>query len=126
MLDTRRQMLRNVLSFAAVLSVSSRIVGGQTSTMRPPPQPLPSPNAPNPNYPQGMNGPGPTPPDQKTIDKQNEVEIRAEVDKLYALVSEMKQELSVTNTTAVLSVSFVKQAHEIEKLAKHVKDLAKG
>jgi hypothetical protein len=73
-----------------------------------------------------MDGPGPSKPDQKTIDKQNQAEIRSDVDKMYALVSDLKQELGVTNTTSVLSVDFVKKAHELEKLAKHVKDLAKG
>jgi hypothetical protein len=73
-----------------------------------------------------MNGPGPTPPDQKAIDKQNQAEIRSDVDKMYAIVSDLRQQLSVTNTTSVLSVDFVKKAHEVEKLAKHVKDLAKG
>jgi hypothetical protein len=123
MLDTRRQLLRSVFSMAAALSFSARLFGQQ---QHPPPQPLPSPNAPNPAYPQGMNGPGPTMPDQKTIDKQNQVQIRADVDKMYAMVSEMKQELGVTNTATVLSVNFVKKAHEIEKLAKQVKELAKG
>jgi hypothetical protein len=45
---------------------------------------------------------------------------------MYAIVSDLRQQLSVTNTTSVLSVDFVKKAHEVEKLAKHVKDLAKG
>jgi hypothetical protein len=45
---------------------------------------------------------------------------------MYALVSDLKQELGVTNTTSVLSLDFVKKAHEVEKLAKHIKDLAKG
>ena len=121
MLDTRRQLLRSVISMAAALSVSSRLLGQRAS-----PQPVPSPNAPNPNFPQGMNGPGPTPSDQKTMDKQNAAQIRADVDKMYAMVSEMKQELGVTNTTTVLSINFVKKAHEIEKLAKQVKELAKG
>jgi len=122
MLDTRRQLLRSAIWMAAALPFSARLLGLQ----HPLPQPVPSPNAPNPNYPQGMNGPGPTPPDQKTIDKQNQAQIRADVDKMYAIVSEMKQELGVTNTAAVLSVNFVKQSHEIEKLAKQVKELARG
>jgi hypothetical protein len=124
MLDTRRQLLLSGISFAAFFSLSSRLFCAQGE--RPHPQPIPSPNAPNPNYPQGMNGPGPSRPDQKAIDKQNQEEIRADVDKMYALVSDLKQQLGVTNTTSVLSVDFVKKAHEVEKLAKHVKDLAKG
>lgn len=122
MVDARRQLLRSAVSCAALLSLPFAALSGQHSQ----PQPLPSPNAPNPNFPQGMNGPGPTPPDQKALDKQNQAEIRADVDKMYAIVSDLRQQLSVTNTTSVLSVDFVKKAHEVEKLAKHVKDLAKG
>ena len=122
MLNTRRQLLRSAVSITAVCSLPSRLFGQHPGI----PQPLPSPNAPDPKYPQGMNGPGPTPPEQKTIDKQNQAQIRAHVDKMYAMISEMKQELGVTNTLAVLSVNFVKKAHEIEKLAKQVKELAKG
>jgi hypothetical protein len=121
MLDTRRQVLRSAVSVAAILSLPARFFA-----QHPTPQPLPSPNAPNPNFPQGMNGPGPTPADQKAIDKQNQEQIRADVDKMFAIVSELKQQLGVTNTTSVLSIDFVKKAHEIEKLAKQVKDLAKG
>jgi hypothetical protein len=122
MLDTRRQLFRSAASVAMIMSLPARFFAAQ----HPSPQPLPSPNAPNPSYPQGMNGPGPSSPDQKAIDKQNQEQIRADIDKMFAIVSEMKQELGVTNTAAVLSVNFVKKAHEIEKLAKHVKELSKG
>ena len=124
MLDTRRQLLRSGIFFAALFSRSSRLFFAQGD--RPHPQPIPSPNAPNENFPQGMDGPGPSKPDQKAMDKQSQEEIRDHVDKMYALVSNLKQQLGVTNTSSVLSVDFVKKAHEVEKLAKHVKDLAKG
>jgi hypothetical protein len=123
MLDTRRELLRSGLSFAAIASFSTSIFAQQ---QHPTPQPMPSPNAPNPNFPQGMNGPGPSQPDQKTIDKQNQEQIRADIDKMYVMVSELKQELGVTNTATVLSVNFVKKTHEIEKLAKQIRELAKG
>ena len=122
MINTRRQLIFSVTSIAAFLSLRPRLFRVQTRS----PEYHPSPNAPNPNFPQGMNGPGPTPPDPKSINQQNQAEIRADVDKLSALVSDLKQELSVTNTTSVLSVAFVKNAHQIEKLAKHIRELAKG
>jgi hypothetical protein len=123
MLDTRRQLLRSAVSFAAVASFASGLLGQRPGMQ---PQPVPSPNAPNPNFPQGMNGPGPSQPDQKTIDKQNQEQLRADIDKMFSMVSELKEQLGLTNTTAVLSVDFVKKAHEIEKLAKQVRELAKG
>lgn len=126
MLDTRRQLLRSVASSLAFLSVSSRLFAASAQSPHSPPQPIPSPNAPNPAYPQGLDGRGPTKPDQKAVERQNQEEIRVDVDKMYALVYDLKEQLGITNTTSVLSVDFVKKAHEVEKLAKHVKDLAKG
>lgn len=121
--DSRRELFRFAISLATVGSLPTRLLFAQ----HPQPQPVPSPNAPNPNFPQGMNGPGPTPSkDQKELDKQLQQEIRTDVDKIYSLVFQMKEELSFTSANSVLSVGFVKKAHEIEKLAKHVRDLAKG
>jgi hypothetical protein len=90
------------------------------------PQPVASPNAPNPSYPQGMNGPGAKEPDPKALDKQNQAEVRAEVDKLYALVFELRETMKQTDSNSTLSVSVVKKAQQIEKLAKEIKDRAKN
>jgi hypothetical protein len=60
------------------------------------------------------------------MDKQNQVEVKASVEKLYTLISELKEEVEKPNASAVLSVSILKKSQQIEKLAKHVKDLAKG
>jgi hypothetical protein len=122
MLNSRRQLLHSAASFAAFLSVPTRLFPAQSGRS---PEYKPSPNAPNPNFPQGMNGPAPKGPDEKAINKQNQEQIRADVDKLYALVSQLKQQLSLTNTSSVLSVSFVKDAKEIEKLARQIRELAK-
>jgi hypothetical protein len=122
MTNTRRQLLFSSASFATFLSLSPRLFQAQTRS----PEYRPSPNAPDPNFPQGMNGPGPAPPDPKSVNQQNQAEIRADVDKLSALVSDLKKELSVTNTSSVLSIAFVKNAHQVEKLAKHIRELAKG
>ncbi|MGB8324098.1 MAG: hypothetical protein WCE52_14165, partial [Candidatus Acidiferrum sp.] len=70
--------------------------------------------------------PGPTPPNQRAIDQQNQAQIRSDVDHLYALITDLKQEVSLTNSANVLSLSVVKKAKEIEKIAKQVKDLAHG
>jgi hypothetical protein len=123
MLDSRRHLLQSFAAFIGLLATSPFLLAHQAR-----PQPVPSPNAPsNPNAPQGLEGRGAsTPVDQKSIDRQNQAAIRSDVDKMFSLVSELKQELAATNTTSTLSVTFVKKAHEIEKLAKHVKDLAKG
>lgn len=91
------------------------------------PQPRQSPNAPeNQNAPQGLEG-GPTSIETSrvSVDLQNEKELRASVDRLYVMVSNLKNEVDKTNANMVLDVSLVKRAQEIEKLAKQIRDRAK-
>lgn len=122
MVESRRRIIRDVVSFTGLAVTAGPLLLAIENQV----PYKPSPNAPNPAYPQGMNGPGPSGPDQKTIDKQNQVQIRSDVDKLYALVGELKQEVSLTNSSNVLSLSVVKKAKEIEKIAKQVSNLARG
>jgi hypothetical protein len=89
------------------------------------PQPVPSKNVPNSNVPSGLNGPAVTTPDGKVIDKQNQVEMQAQIEKLYALAFELREQMKIVDGVNTLSVDVVKKAHEIEKLAKDIKDRAK-
>lgn len=57
---------------------------------------------------------------------QNEKEFRQGVARLSVLVNELKDEVDQTTTTRVLSVRMYKKAQEIEKLAKQIKNKAKG
>lgn len=57
---------------------------------------------------------------------QNEKEFRDGVEQLYVLVNELKEEVEKTATTDVLSVRMYKKAHEIERLAKQIKNKVKG
>lgn len=93
----------------------------------PTPQPRPSPNAPtNQNAPQGLDGrPLPVENGKQEVDKQNQLEIRLEVQRLYAMATELKDEVDKTNSNAVLSLSVMKRAQDIEKLAKQIRDRAK-
>ena len=58
--------------------------------------------------------------------RQNEQEFRENVKQLSVLVNELKEEVEKTATTDVLSVRTYKKAQEIEKLAKQIKNKAKG
>jgi len=62
----------------------------------------------------------------KAILEKNQKDIKKDVEKLYELASQLKEEVEKTDATAVLSIAMVKKAEEIEKLAKQVKDHAKG
>ena len=117
---SRRHLLVTLGSAAAVLVANPILLSAQT------PQPMPSPNAPGRNFPHRIGDPDPTGPDAKAIDKQNQVEIRTDVQKLFALVSELKEQIDKTDANSTLSVSVVKKAQQIEKLAKQIKDRAKS
>jgi heme oxygenase len=57
---------------------------------------------------------------------RNEKEFRAGVERLYQLSGDLREEMQKTTTTNVLSVQMYKKTEEIEKLAKRLKNLAKG
>jgi hypothetical protein len=82
------------------------------------------PNGRDPNVDTGLDQP--SQPDPKAIARANQIEIRTDITKLYDLVSELKEQIEKTDPTATLSIAVVKKAQQIEKLAKHVKELAKG
>jgi hypothetical protein len=111
---------------AGVLAVQPLLLGLQA----PPPGSGGSPRARV--YPNGRDpnlGPQtdePSSVDPKAIKRANQEEFKSDVAKLYALVSELKAEVERTDSNSVYSLSVLKQAQEIEKLAKKVKGLAKG
>jgi hypothetical protein len=122
-IQSRRSLIHGFAVFTGLSAAAPLLFARQ---MNQTPQPIPSPNAPNPRFPNGMNGPNPTGPDQKAIDKSQAAQLRTDVDKLFALVTDLRQEVSLTSNADVLSLSVLKKAKEIEKLAKQVKDLAHG
>ncbi len=65
-------------------------------------------------------------PDPKQILKQNKEQIHDDVEKLYALASELKQEVEKTDSANVLSLTIVGKSEQVEKLAKQIKNLARG
>jgi hypothetical protein len=65
-------------------------------------------------------------PDPKQILKQNKEQIHDDVEKLYALASELKDEVEKTDSANVLSLTIVGKSEQVEKLAKQIKNLARG
>ena|SRR5690349_11334938 len=123
MSDTPPRIMIAAAVLAAALTTPALFSSAQTS--RPAPQPRPSPNAPNPNFPPGLKGPAVKGPDPESIDKQNQAGLRSDVEKLYALAFVLREQMKITDSTSTMSVSIVKQAQQIEKLAKEIKDRAK-
>ncbi|HTU36235.1 MAG TPA: hypothetical protein VMF66_20720 [Candidatus Acidoferrum sp.] len=76
------------------------------------PQPLPQPSL-------GENNPGP-------LLRANQNEMQKDIDQLYAMVQQLKDQSDKTNSTQVLSLGLVNKAKNIEDLAKKIGNLAKG
>jgi hypothetical protein len=58
--------------------------------------------------------------------EENQKDIRKHIQKLFDLASQLKEQVEKTDATAVLSLAMVKKAEEIERLARQIKELAKG
>ena len=97
--------------------------GGQA-----PPQPIGPGNNPRTNFP-----PFPETPkhpeaklDPRAALKKNQEELRRDVKRLAELVRQLESEMEKTDAAEVLSLQFMRKAEEIEKLARNIKNLARG
>jgi hypothetical protein len=122
MLYSRRNLVVTLATAAAALAAESALFSQSHGT----PQPRPSPNTPDPSNPWGLQGPPQKPTDKQVVNQQNQAEVRSSVQKLYELITELKEEVERSDTTKTLSVSVVKKSQQIEKLAKHVREVAKS
>jgi hypothetical protein len=120
MSESRRHLLINLAATAGALATVPLLLSAQGPALKP------SPNAPDPHFPHRIGDPEPAGSDQKAIDKQTQAEIKAEVKKLSELVGELKEQIEKSDATSTLSLSVVKKAQQIEKLAKQIKDRAKS
>ena len=62
----------------------------------------------------------------KAMLEERQKSIKKDVEKLYDLAAQLKDEVEKTDSTKTLSLARVKKAEEIEKLARQIKDHAKG
>jgi hypothetical protein len=120
MRSSRRHLLQ--MSFAVVPAVLLRRQGSplqdNTRGRRRPDGPDDASNGANaPNFPPGAN---------KAMLEERQKSIKKDVEKLYELAAQLKTEVEKTDSTTVLSLAMLKKAEEIEKLARQIKDHAKG
>jgi len=122
--ETRRRFLMALMAAASCSAVAEGSVFGQQRKDNPFPTPPPSAETQNPAAAAAAN------PDAQSAKraalKQNEKEFRAGVSRLYQLAGELKMEVDRTLTTEIFSVQMYKKTVEIEKVAKLLKDRAKG
>jgi hypothetical protein len=114
-------MMVRLIGAAGLLTMAT----GLEAFQHPAIQPRPSPNAPDQNNPGGLEGIQATK-DVKPVDPEIQKEIRADVEKLFEMSSDLKNEIESGNANSTLSLSVVKKAQQIEKLAKKIKERAKG
>jgi hypothetical protein len=121
MLTGRRFFIAGV---AATLAGAKSLVAGPQHRM--PPGPFPRNDDPsNPaNQPDDIP---PSPPlNPKAQLKENQKNLRRDADHLLELAKDLRDEADKTQQTDVLSLTLVKKAEAVEKLAKQIKDLARA
>jgi hypothetical protein len=62
----------------------------------------------------------------KAVLEANEKDIKKNIEKLFQLASDLKDEVEKTDSSQILSLALLKKAEEIEKLAHDIKTRAKG
>jgi hypothetical protein len=122
--ESRRHMLTALFGAAGVLAVEPLLAGLQAPSSGASPKAKVYPNGRDPNQAQGLDEP--SRPDPKAIERANQIELRTDVTKLYEMVAELKDQLEKTDPNSTYSLSILKKAQQIEKLAKQIKSLAKG
>jgi hypothetical protein len=63
---------------------------------------------------------------KKAALEQHQKDIKRDIEKLFDLATQLKTEVEKTDATTVLSLEMIRKAEEIEKLARQIKDHAKG
>lgn len=118
MQPSRRSLLGTIAGVAAAFSMAILAGHGQDPFPKAPPPIRPGDDDPNHN----PNGKPPT----KVLLEENQKDIKKNIEKLFELASQLKEQVEKTDATTVLSLAMVKKAEEIEKLARQIKERAKG
>jgi len=118
-MKSRKSFFSVLLFLSASLALAASLTRSQTPSIPSAAQQAPGHNPPDDNV--------PSPP---TVDKKilegNDKDMKKKVEQLYQLASELKSEVEKTDSSKVLSLSLVKKAEEIEKLARDIKNRSKG
>ena len=123
MLEPRRHWLTTAFGALSLLAAKP-LFSGEMGQSRSVPKAQPYPNGRDPNAVPGNDEPSRL--DPKAIEQANRKKLREDINKLYEMVSELKEEVEKTDANSTFSVSVMKKAQQIEKLAKQIKDLARS
>lgn len=122
MRETRRAFVITLAAAGGLLAAEN----GWLFAQYPPTPPPPPKPAETPNPAEIYGNPQAAAAAKRALLQRNEKEFREGVERLYQLTSELHEEVQKTPTTDVLSVHMVKKTEQIEKLAKMLKNRAKG
>lgn len=112
----RREILELLFALAAAVPAAAQDpLGNQGAPQSPDSQ----------RFPDGL--PEVTPKvDYSKILKHNQTQIQQDIERLYSLAGELKQQVDKTDSSQILSLQLLQKADEVEKLAHQIKNLAKG
>jgi len=128
MFESRRRLIGvlGVLAGAAATEITPALLAQNPSGQEPRHHPIPNLPKPDRNSPDLDDPPVKKTPTAGEQNRQLQADLRTEVDKLCAMANELKEDMLRVNPSETLSLAFIKKAQAIEKLAKHIKDQAKG
>jgi hypothetical protein len=121
MYQTRRNVLKLVVAAAGMASAGVRLAGGQGGQDAP--QRNPSRTAPNGD---SIIDPNLDPKRAKAVLEENQKDMKKNIERLFQLATELKEEVEKTDSTTTLSLVMLRKTEEIEKLARMIRDRAKG
>jgi hypothetical protein len=104
--------------FLSVKSMSAQTVDASQETLPPGSHHHDHPDSTDPAFPPGAT--------KKALLEQRQKDIKKDIEKLFDLATQLKTEVEKTDATTTLSLAMVKRAEEIEKLARQIKDNARG
>ncbi len=121
---TRRQFLQEVWPSALLLASGAAGAASLAGQGTPPRRP---PSAPRPGI-QPFPEPQPdsAPADPRPLLKKNQETIKRDVKRLGELARQLEEQVEKTDAADVLSLEVIRTAEQIEKLAKNIKNLARG
>jgi len=122
MMETRRRMLASIAGAAVVLPAEPLLAWLQGTG--PVVKPHPYPDGRDPSAPPVLDSPSRVNP--RAVEMENQKELRRSVRKLFDLVVELREQVEKTDANSTLSIPVMKKAQQIEKLAKQIKNLARG
>ena len=115
---TRREVLKIAAGAAGFAALGAWSLRAQDPSERNPSRTTASGEA----NPDGMTDPKRV----KAVLEQNQKDIKKNIEKLFQLASELKEEIEKTDATTTLSLAMVRKTEEIEKLAHQIREKTKG